>query len=142
MNKEYRLYFTITLLAITIWGLCLWLLERHSASLIPETTTQLKVVCTTSMLADVARHIGGKHISLTTLMGPGVDPHIYRARERDVHALASADIIFYNGLHLEGKMATVLHSMNQATHVYGVGDLVPTHSLLSMPDTIATYDPH
>ena len=63
------------------------------------------------------------------LMGPGVDPHLYRARESDVHKLAAADLIVYNGLHLEGKMGQVLEGMQRFTHVCAAADAVKKEQL-------------
>lgn len=68
----------------------------------------LKVVATTGMIADAAKRVGGKHVSVTCLMGPGVDPHRYTPVPSDLVALGDAKVILFNGLHLEGKMADVL----------------------------------
>ena len=69
---------------------------------------KVNVVATTGMIGDMAAEVGGDRVIVNTLMGPGVDPHLYKASEGDVSKLSEADIIFYNGLHLEGKMAEVL----------------------------------
>ncbi|MEM0962673.1 MAG: zinc ABC transporter substrate-binding protein, partial [Bacteroidota bacterium] len=71
----------------------------------------IRVVTTTSMLADLAREIGGDRVEVTGLMGPGVDPHLYRPRESDVTALVDADVVFYNGLELEGRMGEALEQV-------------------------------
>ena len=102
----------------------------------------LNVMCTTSILADAVRNVGGSHITVHSLMGPGVDPHIYRAREHDVHALATANIIFYNGLHLEGKMSQMLHNLHRYTKTVAVADAIPTHLLIQSPEFEQVYDPH
>jgi manganese/zinc/iron transport system substrate-binding protein len=99
-------------------------------------------LCTTSMLADAVRTVGGSHVTVHSLMGPGVDPHIYRAREHDVHALADADIIFYNGLHLEGKMSLLLEHLSAYKPVVAVGNAIPEHLLIQSPDFPEVYDPH
>ena len=72
---------------------------------------QIKAVTTTGMIADIVKNVGGERVQVTTLMGPGVDPHLYKASEGDVHSVGEADIIFYNGLHLEAGMARVLERM-------------------------------
>ena len=72
---------------------------------------KLNVVTTTSMITDLVKNIGGNHINLQGLMGSGVDPHLYKASEGDVSKLSNADIIFYNGLHLEGKLVEVFEKM-------------------------------
>ena len=64
----------------------------------------LKVTATTSMVADLAKSVGGDRVVVQGLMGPGVDPHLYKATASDVTKLQQADVIFYSGLMLEGKM--------------------------------------
>src|SRR5690606_22409190 len=64
----------------------------------------IRIVTTTGMIADLAREIGGDRVQAQALMGPGVDPHLYKVSTDDVSKLRSADMILYNGLHLEGKM--------------------------------------
>lgn len=99
------------------------------------------ILCTTSMIADTVKQIGGDKIDAHGLMGPGIDPHLYKAREGDVHRLAQADIIFYNGLHLEGKMANVLQQMKSYTKSIAIGDALSREELLSAGiDDL--YDPH
>ena len=71
----------------------------------------IQVVCTTGMVADLAKNVGGKQVEVVTLMGAGVDPHLYKASPADVTQLNRADIIFYSGLHLEGKLAELLERM-------------------------------
>ena len=76
---------------------------------------KLNIVTTTSMITDLVRNIGGDNINVQGLMGSGVDPHLYKASEGDVSKLVNADIIFYNGLHLEGKLVEVFEKMGSAT---------------------------
>ena len=99
------------------------------------------IVCTTSILADTIRNIVGEHAEVLSLMGPGVDPHLYRPREGDVHRLAHADLVFYHGLHLEGKLATILESLERYAPTYAVSDALP-HELLRTVDGQRLYDPH
>ena len=68
----------------------------------------IEVVATTGMVADIARNLGGERVKIKTLMGPGVDPHLYKPTPADVRSLQSADMVLYNGLHLEGKIIDVL----------------------------------
>ncbi len=69
------------------------------------------VVCTTGMVGDIVRNVAGEGVRVTTLMGAGVDPHLYAASLDDVAALSSADVVFYSGLMLEGKMSESLESV-------------------------------
>ncbi len=70
------------------------------------------VVATTTIVADLALHIGGEDVDVISLMGAGVDPHVYKPSAGDVRRMAGADIVFYNGLHLEGKMGEVLEQLD------------------------------
>lgn len=102
----------------------------------------LRVLATTGMVADAARVIGADAVEITALMGPGVDPHLYKASERDVRALAEADLVLYNGLHLEGKMADLFTRLASSRHVVPVADAIPD-SLLRHPSEFAGHpDPH
>src|SRR5829696_2943859 len=76
-----------------------------------EATGKLKLVCTTAQVGDILLNIGAERVAVETLMGPGVDPHLYRATLGDTKKLKGADAIFYSGLHLEGRLADVLESM-------------------------------
>ena len=76
-------------------------------------TRTIQVVTTTSMIADLVRVVGGERVEVEGLMGPGVDPHLFKASEGDVASMAGADVIFYNGLHLEGKMTEIFEQMKQ-----------------------------
>ncbi len=99
------------------------------------------IVCSTSIIADTVRNIGGELVSVFHLMGPGVDPHIYRAKESDVHKLAAADIIFYNGLHLEGKMADIFARMQSYARTVAVTETIAQDKLLQS-DFDNMHDPH
>src|SRR5438128_2324293 len=90
------------------------------------------IVATTSMIADAVKNIVGDCAAVYQLMGPGIDPHVYRARESDVHKLAQADLVFYNGLHLEGKMGQVLEGMHYFTKTVAVTDALDKKMLRSV----------
>jgi manganese/zinc/iron transport system substrate-binding protein len=100
----------------------------------------INAVCTTGMVADLVRNIGGDHVSVTALMGEGVDPHLYKASPGDVNQLNSADIIFYSGLHLEGKMADTFARMARKKPTFAVTALIPAGRVLDNPE--GAFDPH
>lgn len=101
------------------------------------------VVATTSMIADLARHVGGERVAVTGLMGPGVDPHLYKASEGDVTRMAGADLILYNGLHLEGKMTELFEQMPQrGIPTVAVAEAVPVEERLASATYAGNYDPH
>jgi len=105
------------------------------------TKVKKTIVATTSMLADAARNIVGDNIIVHGLMGAGIDPHLYRAKESDVHKLAAADLVIYNGLHLEGKMGQVLQGMQRFTCVCAAADAVKKEQL-RCAEFADLYDPH
>lgn len=103
---------------------------------------RVNVVTTVGMIADVAANVGGEHVRVTGLMGPGVDPHLYKASEGDVRRLFRADVIFYAGEHLEAKMAEVLRAMDDRTRTVALLDYMPEERLLAPPEFQGAYDPH
>ncbi len=100
------------------------------------------VVTTTGMIADLVRNIGGDSVQVKALMGPGVDPHLYKATQGDLRDLQSADIIFYNGLHLEGKMGEVFEKLERIKKVAPVAQAVDSSFLLADPVYQGAKDPH
>ncbi len=103
---------------------------------------QVRVVTTTGIIADVARRIAGPHADVQALMGPGVDPHLYKASESDVRRLSEADLVLYNGLHLEGKMQDILEKMSRTRPVIAVSQGIPEDLLRTPPEFKGQHDPH
>jgi manganese/zinc/iron transport system substrate-binding protein len=102
----------------------------------------LNIVATTGMIADAVRNIGGDSVKVTALMGPGVDPHLYKATQGDLKKLTGADVIFYNGLHLEGKMGEVLERLGRQKTVVAVAESLADQDLREAEGFTGTYDPH
>ncbi|GHC45106.1 metal ABC transporter solute-binding protein, Zn/Mn family [Ulvibacter litoralis] len=108
-----------------------------------ETSGKLKVVTTTTMVTDLVKNIGGDLIEIEGLMGAGVDPHLYKASEGDVSKLFQADVIFYNGLHLEGKLVEVFEKMEaQQKKTVALGDFLNKKELIASEYFASNYDPH
>ncbi|MET0400143.1 MAG: zinc ABC transporter substrate-binding protein [Longimicrobiaceae bacterium] len=107
-----------------------------------EAADRLNVVTTVGMIKDAAENVGGDHVRVTGLMGPGVDPHLYKASEGDVRRLYRADVILYGGLHLEARMAEVLAEMGERTRSVAVSEAIPKDSLKAPPEFKGAYDPH
>ena len=104
---------------------------------------KINVVTTTSMITDLVKNIGGDYINLQGLMGSGVDPHLYKASEGDVSKLSEADIIFYNGLHLEGKLVEVFEKMaHQNKKTIALSDALDERTLIGSEFFASNYDPH
>lgn len=101
---------------------------------------RLYVVATTSMLGDLVEQIGGENIRIKTLMGPGVDPHLYELKPSDVSALGQADIIVINGLNLEGKIVSTIATLkSQGKKIVIVGDDLEEKDLIEQD---GVFDPH
>lgn len=109
-----------------------------------ENDGPLRVVATTNIIGDLVQQIAGDRIQLTTLMGPGVDPHLYKASEGDVRRMAQADLILYNGLHLEGKMTEVFSQIQrrQIATAALAEEALPDSVLIPSADYASNYDPH
>jgi len=103
----------------------------------------LNIVTTTTMITDLVTHIGGDKLNIQGLMGTGVDPHLYKASEGDVTKLVNADLIFYGGLHLEGKLVEVFEKMqSQNLQTIAVSDALDPKTLIGSNNFASNYDPH
>jgi manganese/zinc/iron transport system substrate-binding protein len=103
---------------------------------------KINVVTTTGMMADAVKNIGGERVDVLALMGPGVDPHLYKASEGDVNRMQNADVIFYNGLHLEGKMSEIFEQMTNRKPTVAIAEKIEKEFLLAPPEFKGNYDPH
>lgn len=130
--KQLYLILFLSLLLVACGG-------RSSAANQPE---QLQIVATTGQIADAAANIAGDAAAVMGLFGPGVDPHLYVPTEGDVGTLSGADVIFYNGLHLEAQMTRVMNQLATTdTLVVALGDMLPEERLLTWSEN-TPYDPH
>jgi manganese/zinc/iron transport system substrate-binding protein len=105
----------------------------------------IQVVATTGPITDLLQAVGGEYVDVTGLMGPGVDPHLYKALPADMNALGQADLIVYNGLHLEGRMADIFEKLSRKQPVIAVTDGLVTAKdarLRKPPEFEGYYDPH
>ncbi len=104
---------------------------------------KLNVVATTTMLRDLVTQIGGEKVKAVGLMGPGIDPHLYKASAGDVNKMQEADLIVYNGMHLEGKMGEIFKNLrDKDKEVVAVGESIDEKKLLASSDYEGSYDPH
>ncbi|WP_371263410.1 metal ABC transporter solute-binding protein, Zn/Mn family [Paenibacillus sp. 1_12] len=103
---------------------------------------KLKVTTTVGMITDVVQQVGGHHVDVTGLMKPGVDPHLYKASQGDIQKLDKADIIFYNGLHLEGKMGDIFEKMSKNKVTVAVSEKIDRSKLRSGAQMDSEFDPH
>jgi manganese/zinc/iron transport system substrate-binding protein len=103
----------------------------------------LRIIATTGMIADIVREVAGDRAEVTALMGEGVDPHLYRATRSDVARMLESNIIFYNGLLLEGKMTDALVRVARAGKpVFAVTELIDESYLMAPPAFEGAFDPH
>ena len=116
--------------------------EKASSSTGISSQKPIRVVTTIGMITDIVQNVGGTRVDATGLMGPGIDPHLYKASEGDVARLAGANLIFYNGLHLEGKIAGVLERMQDRIKTVAVTHDIDRGILLAPPEFEGAYDPH
>ncbi|MCI0703464.1 MAG: zinc ABC transporter substrate-binding protein [Planctomycetia bacterium] len=102
----------------------------------------VRVVCTTTMIADMVKGVGGERVSVETLMAPGVDPHRYQPEPKDRKRIENAHLVFFNGLHLEGKMTDTFEKSRGRIRGHAVTDAID-HSLLRAADVDGgEHDPH
>jgi manganese/zinc/iron transport system substrate-binding protein len=102
----------------------------------------LDVVTTTGMIADAARAVGGDHVAVRALMGPGVDPHAYRQTRTDILALTQADLVLWHGLYLEAQMESFLLDLATDRNVVAVGDALSREALIGSDEYEGRFDPH
>lgn len=107
-----------------------------------ERATPYKAACTVGMVADITRKVAGDKAEVQGIIGTGVDPHLYKPTRNDVVALQGADVIFYAGLMLEGKMADTLIKVARNKPVFAVTELVPEEFILEPEDFEGHADPH
>lgn len=101
------------------------------------------VVTTTTMITDLMKTIGGNAIEVKGIMGAGVDPHLYKASAGDLTKLSSADLIVYNGLHLEGKLVDVFEKMNHiGKRTVALGDFLTHDQIINSEAFVSSHDPH
>lgn len=129
--------FLIAILALTSCGEPA---DQSPGGALPE--LPLHIVATTGMIADTTQRLAGDLAIVEGLMGPGVDPHLYKASESDVRKLSEADLILYNGLHLEGKMGDILVKLARSRPVVAVSEAVPEDLRREPPEFAGNYDPH
>jgi manganese/zinc/iron transport system substrate-binding protein len=110
---------------------------------VSDKTETLNIVATTTMLADLTKVIGGEHVKVDGLMGPGIDPHLYQASAGDVALMQKANIVVYNGLHLEGKMGEIFESFtDKGKTIISIEEGLNPDKLLAWEADPSIYDPH
>lgn len=135
-----RIRAVLVLLALVLTGCAA---QTVTADRAPLAERRLQVTTTTTMITDAVRRIGGDRVEVTGLMGPGVDPHLFKASARDVRTFRNADVILYGGLELEGKMGDLLADLAARQPTRAVTDGIPQDRLLmhgNAPDPHVWFD--
>jgi manganese/zinc/iron transport system substrate-binding protein len=101
---------------------------------------KINIVTTIAQIAEPLSVIGGDKVEVESLMGPGVDPHLYNATPGDIEKLESSDVIFYSGLHLEANMVKVFDEIGKSKPVLAIGEAAAKDKLLK--DGGGAIDPH
>src|SRR3546814_9708889 len=120
--------------------LCLMLAGAPAAR--ADTKPAWTIVTTTAQVGDIVRNIARDLATVESIMGPGVDPHLYRPTRSDIARLVRADIVFYNGLHLEGQMGDVLDRLGADKQIVAVTEHLGEDRLLSGATGVSRHDPH
>ena len=121
----------------------LWLTACTNNDAPEQEEGKLNIVTTTGMIKDAVANIAGDKAEVVGLMGPGVDPHLYKATQGDLGKLNEADMIFYNGLHLEGKMGEVLEKVAARKPVIAVAEGISEDELIKADYAgVGAHDPH
>lgn len=113
-----------------------------SCSTADQEKKSITIVTTTGILGDCVSQIVDGQAEVVSIMGAGVDPHLYKASQGDISKLSEADIIVYNGLHLEGKMAQMLKNFSKTKPVFAIGDYIEKSDLKQVDNTSDLVDPH
>jgi manganese/zinc/iron transport system substrate-binding protein len=108
----------------------------------PPRAVPFTVVCTVGMVTDIVRQVAGERATVEGIIGEGVDPHLYQATRGDFATLLKADIVFYSGLMLEGKMTDALVKVARKRPVYAVTEEIDPSALLEPPEFAGHHDPH
>lgn len=131
--KIEKLKYFIAILLLLCFSTCTQ--EEKSAD-------SLYLVATTGMIKDAIENIAKEKANVFGMMGPGVDPHLYKPTPKDLTELRKADIVFYNGLHLEGKMGEVFEQLAKQKPVFAIADGINQSLLIAPQDGYQVHDPH
>jgi len=147
MDRKYSISAISLIIIIVLFGGALLssgaLLSGCANNAPAEADGKINIVTTTTMLYDLAVSIGGDNVNATALMGPGIDPHLYQASAGDVTKMQGADVVLYNGLHLEGKMGDIFASLSASgRNIICAEDGINDSMLMSNEFNAEIHDPH
>lgn len=138
MNIQKKYFLSIILSFTLLLAGC-----STPAANVTSSDNKLNIVATTTMLADLSKVIGKDRVNVDGLMGPGIDPHLYQASAGDVLLMQKADVVVYNGIHLEGKMGEIFENLStKGSTVICIEDGLDESKLLSWESDSSVHDPH
>jgi len=132
----------LSVAALCLVGAAFSLSGAGGCSKTAASNAKVKAVTTTGMIADIVREVGGENVEVTALMVGDAVPHQFKPTEADVRTLADADIIFFNGLNLEGKMSDLFVKLASKRPTVAVSEDIPVKDLREPPEMQNHYDPH
>ena len=132
LRKKKVLFWSVLVLSFVLFGCGN---EQES-----KNDGKINVVTTIAQIGEPLSVIGGDLLEVKSLMGPAVDPHLYKATHGDIRTMEEADLVFYNGLHLEANMVDIFKEMGKSKPVMGVAETIPEDLLLY--DEYGSVDPH
>ncbi len=135
-NQGFRLFVLGLAMAVSLMGCASSATRSNEKG--PDDAIQ--IVTTIAQIGEPIGIIGGDRVNVTSLMGPGVDPHLYQATQGDISTLQNADIIFYSGLHLEGRMGEIFKKLKESKPTFALGESLDEGRLLT--DEGGAIDPH
>ncbi len=112
------------------------------SSKVEKSNSKPHIVATTGMLYDAVINIARDKVTSEAIMGPGVDPHLYKATQGDLAKFNKADMIVYNGILLEGKMSEILKKLGRQKLTIAAAESIPKELLKSAIGYKDAYDPH
>jgi len=138
IKKHFKYFVTLFLTVIFLVG-C----GPTSNSEDADNDGKIEIVTTTTMITDLVETIGGEQVEVNGLMGPGIDPHNYKATPSDVTNMAEADVVVYNGMNLEGQLGRIFSELeNLDTEVFVLEDIISEDEMLDSEDDAMPNDPH
>lgn len=140
MKSLFGKFLFLLIIAIPLLGACSIEAGNNLKTSNAPDSDRIEIVTTISQISEPIEVIGGDRIEVKSLMGPGVDPHLYKATQGDINKLQKADIILYNGLHLEGQMGEIFTKMSETKITVGLGESLAKDKLLTDED--GAIDPH
>ena len=141
MCKLLPLIFLPTLFVLFLSSGCEIKPAKNSVDL--NATQKVSIVTTTTQVTDIVSRLVGNSTRVTSLMGPGTDPHSYKPTAHDMTAISTADMVIYHGLKFEGKLASILSKGKSKVTSYAISSTIPTKLLLDSDEEEGKYpDPH